>query len=141
MTHHENLIAGTWVSGTDLSENINPSDLSDSIGHYARADASQVDDAVFAARDALPKWAHASPQMRADLLDAVGIAILAQKDDIGRMLAREEGKTLAEAVGETIRSAQIFRFFAGEAMNPNGKTIAVHGASESAYTAVAAMTT
>lgn len=124
MTHHENLIAGTWVSGTDLSENINPSDLSDSIGHYARADASQVDDAVFAARDALPKWAHASPQMRADLLDAVGIAILAQKDDIGRMLAREEGKTLAEAVGETIRSAQIFRFFAGEAIRMAGDAIA-----------------
>lgn len=78
MTHHENLIAGTWVSGTDLSENISPSDLSDSIGHYARADAAQVDDAVCAAHDALLKWAHANPQVRAELLDAVGIAILAQ---------------------------------------------------------------
>lgn len=124
MTHHENLIAGTWVSGTDQSENINPSNLSDSIGHYARADAVQVDDAVCAARDALPKWAHASPQVRADLLDAVGIAILAQKDEIGRMLAREEGKTLAEAVGETVRAAQIFRFFAGEAIRMAGDAIA-----------------
>lgn len=124
MTHHENLIAGTWVSGTDQSENINPSDLSDSIGHYARADAAQVADAVGAARDALPKWASASPQVRADLLDAVGLAILAQKDDIGRMLAREEGKTLAEAVGETIRASQIFRFFAGEAIRMAGDAIA-----------------
>lgn len=124
MTHHENLIAGTWVSGTDQSENINPSNLSDSIGHYARADAVQVDDAVCAARDALPKWAHASPQVRANLLDAVGIAILAQKDEIGRMLAREEGKTLAEAVGETVRAAQIFRFFAGEAIRMAGDAIA-----------------
>ena len=124
MTHHENLIAGTWVSGTELSENINPSDLSDSIGHYARADVAHVDDAVIAARDALPKWAHASPQIRADLLDAVGMAILAQKDEIGRMLAREEGKTLAEAVGETVRAAQIFRFFAGEAIRMAGDVIA-----------------
>ncbi|ABG30513.1 aldehyde dehydrogenase family protein [Roseobacter denitrificans] len=124
MSQHKNLIAGAWVSGTDQSDNINPSDLSDTIGQYARADAAQVGDAVDAARDALPKWAHASPQVRADLLDAIGIAILAQKDDIGRMLAREEGKTLAEAVGETVRAAQIFRFFAGEAIRLAGDAIA-----------------
>lgn len=124
MTHHKNLIAGTWVSGTDQSENINPSDLSDLIGHYARADVAQVTDAVGAARVALPKWANASPQVRADLLDAVGQAILAQKDAIGRMLAREEGKTLAEAIGETVRAAQIFRFFAGEAIRVAGDAIA-----------------
>ncbi len=124
MTQHQNLIAGTWVPGADQSENINPSDLTDSIGYYARADPAQVDEAVGAARQALPGWANASPQVRADLLDAVGLRILAQKDEIGRMLAREEGKTLVEAVGETVRAAQIFRFFAGEAIRVAGDSIA-----------------
>lgn len=124
MAQHQNLIAGTWVSGEDQSENINPSDLTDTTGHYARASVAQVDTAVCAARDALDGWANASPQVRADLLDAVGIEILAQKDEIGRMLAREEGKTLVEAVGETVRAAQIFRFFAGEAIRVTGDAIA-----------------
>ncbi|WP_323036384.1 aldehyde dehydrogenase family protein [Pararhodobacter sp.] len=124
MTEHRNLIAGDWVSGSDQSENINPSDVSDLIGHYARADAAQVDDAINAARNALGGWANASPQVRADLLDAVGLKILAQKNEIGHMLAREEGKTLAEAIGETVRAAQIFRFFAGEALRVAGDAVA-----------------
>lgn len=124
MTQHQNLIAGEWVPGSDLSENVNPSDLSDIIGQYARADPAQVNDAVGAAKAALPGWSNASPQVRADLLETVGQNILAQKDEIGRMLAREEGKTLVEAIGETMRAAQIFRFFAGEAIRVAGDAIA-----------------
>ena len=47
---------------------------------------------------------------------------------------KASAKKLAEPVANRV-------FFAGEAMNPNGKTIAVHGASESAYSAVNAMLT
>ena len=49
---------------------------------------------------------------------------MARKDELGRLLAREEGKTLAEAVGETIRAAQIFKFFAGEALRNLGDAVA-----------------
>lgn len=121
---YKNLVAGEWVGADDVSDNINPADISDVIGQFARADATQVDRAVSAASDALPVWADASPQVRADLLESVAQKILASKDDIGRMLAREEGKTLAEAVGETVRAAQIFRFFAGEAIRVAGDAIA-----------------
>lgn len=121
---HKNLIAGAWDGSDDVSDNINPADTSDLIGQFARADAAQVDRAVTAAADALPDWANASPQIRADLLETVAQKILASKDDIGRMLAREEGKTLVEAVGETVRAAQIFRFFAGEAIRVAGDAIA-----------------
>lgn len=48
--------------------------------------------------------------------------LLAKVDDMGRLLAREEGKTLAEAKGEALRAAQLFHFFAGEALrNPGEK--------------------
>ena len=120
----QNLIAGEWLDGPDAVENRNPADIAEVIGTYARASAAQVGDAVMAARTALPGWAGASPQVRSDLLEAVAQQILARKDEIGRMLAREEGKTLAEAVGETARAAQIFRFFAGEAIRVAGDAIA-----------------
>ncbi|MCP9484154.1 aldehyde dehydrogenase family protein [Shimia sp. CNT1-13L.2] len=120
----QNLIAGDWVDGLDAVENRNPADISEVIGLFARASADQVDQAAQAARAALPGWANASPQVRSDLLEAIAQELFARKEDIGRVLAREEGKTLAEAIGETARAAQIFRFFAGEAIRVAGDAIA-----------------
>ncbi|KPN62722.1 aldehyde dehydrogenase (NAD+) [Aliiroseovarius crassostreae] len=119
-----NLIAGEWLDGVDAVPNLNPADLSDVIGTYAHASIEQVNDAVAAANAALPAWANASPQLRSDLLEAVAGALFARKDEIGTILAREEGKTLAEAIGETVRAAQIFRFFAGEAIRVTGDAVA-----------------
>ena len=70
--NHANLIGGQWVDAESTRPNINPSNTNDVIGHYASADASAVDAAVVAAKAALPAWANASPQVRFDLLDAVG---------------------------------------------------------------------
>ena len=120
----QNLIGGNWVSGTDVSENRNPSNVADLIGLYAKADASDVDAAVAAAKAALPAWAMASPQVRSDLLDKVANAIMARKDELGFLLSREEGKTLAEGIGETVRAAQVFKFFAGEALRNAGDLLA-----------------
>ncbi len=120
----QNLVAGAWLDGLDAIENRNPADVSEVIGLYARASADHVDQAVQAARAALPGWASCSPQVRSDLLEAVAQELLARKDEIGRVLAREEGKTLAEAIGETARAAQVFRFFAGEAIRVAGDAIA-----------------
>ena len=48
---------------------------------------------------------------------------LARKEELGKLLSREEGKTLAEGIGETVRAAQIFDFFAGEALRLTGETV------------------
>src|SRR5213078_3273288 len=64
-----------------------------------------------------------SIQERANILDKVGSDILARKDDIGRLLSREEGKTLPEGVGETVRAGHIFKFFAGEALRLSGEKL------------------
>ncbi len=119
-----NLISGEWLAGPDHVSNLNPADTSDVIGLYTRASVEQVDLAVCAANSASSAWAKASPQVRSDLLESVAQALFARKDELGRILAREEGKTLAEAVGETMRAAQIFRFFAGEAIRVAGDAIA-----------------
>ena len=118
-----NYIAGEWVEGGSAADNINPSDTRDVIGQYARADAAQAQAAVAAAQAAQPLWAAATPQRRFEVLDAVGQEILARKDELGDLLAREEGKTLAEAVGEVVRAGQIFKFFAGETLRAGGELV------------------
>ncbi|HUS98619.1 MAG TPA: aldehyde dehydrogenase family protein [Hyphomicrobiaceae bacterium] len=124
MTIHANLIAGEWTPTSEVAKNINPSNTKEVVGEYVRGGADAVDKAVAAARAAQPAWAAASPQVRHDVLEKVGAGIMARKDELGRLLSREEGKTLAEGMGETIRAAQIFKFFAGETLRVAGDKLA-----------------
>jgi alpha-ketoglutaric semialdehyde dehydrogenase len=118
-----NYIAGEWLEGSAWTANRNPSDLSDVIGEYAQADAQQTNTAVAAAKRAFETWSVGSIQDRANILDKVGSDILARKDELGRLLAREEGKTLPEGIGETVRAGHIFKFFAGEALRLSGEKV------------------
>lgn len=122
MTIYQNLIAGEWVGG-DASDNINPSDTNDVVGSYARGSAADVFDAVAAAKAAFPAWSRSGVLERYAILRKTSDEILARKDELGRLLAREEGKTLPEAIGETVRAAQIFDFFAGECLRLAGETL------------------
>jgi alpha-ketoglutaric semialdehyde dehydrogenase len=121
MTRFQNYIAGRWTEGSKWSPNHNPSDVTDVIGEYAQADTAQTKAAIEAASHAFPAWSTGSIQERANILDKVGSDILARKDEIGRLLSREEGKTLPEGVGETVRAGHIFKFFAGEALRLSGE--------------------
>lgn len=120
----KNYINGRWENGVTTGVSENPSDLSDVVGEYSRADASQTQSAIRAASDARSAWGHSTPQRRADALDQIGSEILARKDELGELLAREEGKTLPEAIGETVRAGNIFKFFAGEALRIGGEKVA-----------------
>lgn len=120
---HTNLIAGEWVQGPTVARDINPSNLDDVVGEFAQASAAQVQTAVDAAQQAGPKWARATAQVRGDLLDKVGERMLARESELGALLAREEGKTLAEARGEVQRAARIFKYFANECLREHGDTI------------------
>jgi alpha-ketoglutaric semialdehyde dehydrogenase len=124
MALHKNFINGEWVAGAEAKENINPSDVSDIVGEYTQADKVQTEAAIAAAQAAQPAWASTTPQQRADILEAAGIELLARKDEIGRLLSREEGKPLANGIAETMRAAQIFKFFAQEALRVEGVLVA-----------------
>jgi len=119
----KNFIAGEWVEGARVSQNVNPSDTGDVVGEYAQADAAQTREAIAAARRAFPAWSLSTPQQRFDILDAAGTEILARRAELGDLLAREEGKTLPEAIGEVQRAGNIFKFFAGEVLRPGGETM------------------
>ena len=117
----KNYISGEWVEGPAISRNINPSNTNDIVGEYAKADAAQTQKAIAAAKAAFPAWSRSTPQERFDALNRVSIEILARKEELGRLLAREEGKTLPEGIGEVARAGQIFAFFAGEALRLTGE--------------------
>jgi aldehyde dehydrogenase (NAD+) len=115
-----NYIAGEWLAGASEIENRNPSDLSDLVGHYAQADAAQLDTALNAARDAQRIWEKTGIERRYDALMAIGNELMARADEIGRLLSREEGKPLAEGRGEVYRSGQFFTYYAAETLRQIG---------------------
>jgi aldehyde dehydrogenase (NAD+) len=119
-----NYIAGEWVGASQGAESINPSNTRDVVGVFARGSVDDAKRAIAAAKQAFPQWSRSGIQQRHDLLKKIGDEILARKEELGRLLAREEGKTLPEAVGEVARAGQIFLFFAGEALRIAGEKIA-----------------
>ena len=120
---HDNLIGGQWLAGSSYSPNLNPSNLADVIGDYTQADAAQLDAAVQAARAAFAAWSVSNIQARADALDKIGTEILARREELGTLLAREEGKTKPEGIGEATRAGNIFKFFAGECLRLTGEVV------------------
>src|SRR6266576_4778348 len=85
--------------------------------------AAEVNEAVKAARAAFPAWSEASPEVRSDVLDKAGALVMARAKELGTLLSREEGKTLAEGTGEVMRAARILKYFAGEALRRHGQTL------------------
>src|ERR1700752_156955 len=117
----KNFVGGEWVDGSGITKNINPSNTNDVVGEYARADRAQTEKAIAAAKAAFPAWSRSTPQERYDALNKISAEILARKEELGRLLSREEGKTLPEGIGEAARAGQIFAFFAGEALRLSGE--------------------
>ncbi len=120
MVAKQNFIAGHWVDGAGVTSNINPSDISDVVGEFTQASKAQTEEAIAAAKAAVPVWGMSTPQQRCDALDMIGNEILARKAEIGELLSREEGKTLPNGIGEATRAGQIFKFFAQEALRVEG---------------------
>ncbi|MGX1100918.1 aldehyde dehydrogenase family protein [Amorphus sp. MBR-141] len=119
---HENLIGGAWVGG-EAVPNVNPSNTDDVVGDYARGTAADADAAVAAARAAFPAWSRSGLMERHAVLRKAADEIFARRQELGRLLAREEGKTLAEGIGEAGRAGQVFEFFAGEALRLTGESV------------------
>lgn len=115
------LIGGEWVTSEDVSNVYSPANLDQVVAVCSTVSADQVDDAVRAGQAAFEANRNLGTQARADSLEFVAAELFRRKDELGILLAREEGKTLQEAVGEVIRAAYIFRFFAAEAIRIGGE--------------------
>ena len=120
LTH---FIGGKQIAAPGALESINPSNTKEVVAKFPDGSPEDVNKAVEAARTAFPGWAASTPEVRADILDKAGALIIERKEAIGKLLAREEGKTLPEAMGETVRAGRIFKYFAGEALRRHGQNL------------------
>jgi alpha-ketoglutaric semialdehyde dehydrogenase len=116
-------INGQKIQADAPLTSINPSDTNDIVARFPDGGPAETDAAIAAARAAFPGWSSASPEVRADVLDKVGATIIARSAELGELLAREEGKTRAEGIGEVMRAGRIFRYFGGEALRRHGFTL------------------
>lgn len=86
-------------TATDTLSSYNPS-TGELVGTVPVTPANQVDAVIAKARAAMPAWAALSAQERADMLKPAGLKILEKADELGRILSLEQGKPLAEGIGE-----------------------------------------
>ena len=103
-------IGGQFTGASGALESTNPSDTNEVVARFPDGGEAEVGQAVAAANEAQGPWAAASPEVRADLLEKVAVSLFARAAEVGELLAREEGKTRAEGMGETLRAARIFRY-------------------------------
>lgn len=117
----QNYINGQWRNGATEIANINPSDTSDVIGHFAQASTQDLEEAISAAQSAQAIWAKSGLETRYNALMAIGTELMARAEELGQLLAREEGKPLAEGKGEVYRAGQFFTYYAAETLRQLGE--------------------
>lgn len=104
-----------------LLENRNPAHPEQIIDVFARADEALTQQAIEAAHDTKRSWAMTNPLFRSDLLDKIGTRLLEQKQYLGEILSKEQGKTLKEAMMEVDKAGRLFKFYAQEALHAVGE--------------------
>jgi len=116
-------IHGTWIPAEPSLPNINPSDTSDVVAWYANTAKGDVDDAIRSARTSFASWSASNIQQRANILHEAAAGLIRHRQSISETLSREEGKPLRESAAEVARAADIFRFYAGEALRLAGENL------------------
>jgi acyl-CoA reductase-like NAD-dependent aldehyde dehydrogenase len=119
------LVAGSWTDGGGAElVDTNPARPAEVVARGRLAGDAELDAAVQGAVAAFPGWAATPFPARGEILTRTAAVLDANAPAWGEELAREEGKTLAEGVGEVRRAAEIFRFFATEGLRPVGEIYA-----------------
>ena len=121
---YQNYIGGEWVDAQSGAafENINPADASEVVGVHPSSSREDVLSAIAAAEEAYPAWRAMSGPARGKILFKAAQILEARAEQVGRDLTREEGKTLAEGKGETLRAVELLEWYAGEARRLTGAT-------------------
>ncbi|HEV8248444.1 MAG TPA: aldehyde dehydrogenase family protein [Gaiellaceae bacterium] len=126
-------VAGEWRAGAETIEDRNPARPSEVVAEVRAADPALAEDAASAAAEAFAGWRDTPSPARGDVLRRAADLLERRAEEVGRDLAREEGKTFVEAVGETARAVAILRYYAGQTLEPDGETYPSHSASTFLY--------
>ena len=119
------LVAGEPVPGHGAEhQDENPARPSEVLATWREADADTVDRACRVAAETAPTWRRTPIHARGAVLARAARLLEGRADALGRELSREEGKPLAEGVGEVRRAARICDYYASEADRPVGELFA-----------------
>ena len=118
-----NYIAGQWVEGNGSIVNINPSDTSEVIDDYTSTTADQFEQAVQSAVLAQKEWEKVGIEKKSQILIKIGDELIQKSNELGELLSREEGKPLAEGIGEVFRAGQQFQYYGAECLRLYGERI------------------
>ncbi|MGY0194377.1 NAD-dependent succinate-semialdehyde dehydrogenase [Leptothrix sp. BB-4] len=120
----QHFIGGVWrdgAAGRTLPV-IDPSD-GQMIGQVARAERSDLDDAVAAAKTGFDGWRGMTAIERARIMRKAATLLRERADAVAALMTREQGKPLAESRAETMAAAEIIDWFADEGMRVYGRLV------------------
>eukprot|EP01036_Dinobryon_divergens_P047219 gene47219-63263_t len=84
------LIDGERADVARPTQSLNPSNTGEVVARTPDGGQAEVDAAVAAAKAAFPSWSEASPEVRSDVLDRAGTLVMERREQLGRLLSREE---------------------------------------------------
>ncbi|PRA47421.1 MULTISPECIES: NAD-dependent succinate-semialdehyde dehydrogenase [Pseudomonas] len=127
-----NFIDGRWFTGEGASDGatypvLNPA-TGELIADVHKAGAAETNLAIDAANRALPAWRKLTAKERSQRIKRWGELMLSNQKDLATLLSREQGKPLAEAMGEVVYAASFLEWFAEEAKRAYGDVIPSHKA-------------
>ncbi|WP_257351007.1 aldehyde dehydrogenase family protein [Pseudalkalibacillus decolorationis] len=130
-----NYINGLWKEPTsrEYKENLSPHN-GENLGEFPSSVAADLHDAVAAGKRSFPAWKKLSFQQRASYLQKAADHLKKNVQEIGQDLIKEEGKPLAEGMGEVNRAVSILEYYAAEARQPLGEVIPSANAETFLYT-------
>jgi len=117
-----NLIGGEWTRGAKTFDDVNPADTRDVVGRFPASTPDDARAAVTAAAAAFASWRATPISKRAKVLQRAAEHLEANAARFAEELTREEGKSIALAKDEILRSAQTLRFYAVEGQSFSGET-------------------
>ena len=119
-----NFIAGEWRESTGRRvPDLNPADVTEVLADAPASTAAEAASACDAAAAAFEGWRATPAPKRGQILYAAQRRMEERRRELAEILTREEGKTIAESLGEIQRATNVIEFFAGEARRLTGETI------------------
>jgi succinate-semialdehyde dehydrogenase/glutarate-semialdehyde dehydrogenase len=116
------LVNGEWLVGAGRFEVTDPS-TGEKLADVANLDADDAEKAIAAANAAWPAWRAKTGKERHAILMKWFQLLMANQEDLGRIMTAEQGKPFAEAKGEVAYGASFVEWFAEEAKRVNGETL------------------
>jgi alpha-ketoglutaric semialdehyde dehydrogenase len=115
-------VNGHWQDGVRVVDDVNPANPAEVVAQVSMSGPQVAVEAVEAADAASVGWWKTPAPARGEILRRAADLLEQRAESVGRDLAREEGKTLAEGIGETKRAVAILRYYAGQTLEPDGET-------------------